>query len=99
MIAYQDCRCAGCQNCATREFVDEYGERLPLCDRCPSPEEIRRRTAEVRASWDELDFWCRRYGLPRDVADDLRAVRVGEVAVIQNSLPLRHGKPTTPTEL
>ena len=99
MIAYQGCRCAGCECCATRETVDEYGERLPLCDRCPSPDEIRQRTAEVRANWDELEFWCRRYGLPRNVADDLRAVRVGEVAVIQNSLPLRHGKPMAPTEV
>ena len=99
MIAYQGCRCAGCECCATRETVDEYGERLPLCDRCPSPDEIRQRTAEVRANWDELEFWCRRYGLPRNVADDLRTVRVGEVAVISNSLPLRHGKPMAPTEV
>ena len=68
MIVHLGCHCAGCQCCVTREIVDEFGERVSLCDRYPSPEEIRRRTAELRATRDELDYWCRRYGLSREMA-------------------------------
>ena len=99
MIAYQDGRCAGCQNCATRELVDEDGERLPLCDRCPSPEEIRRRTAEVRSHWDEVDYWCRRHGLPRKVGLAAQLVNVTLVATVPPGLPVRRGRPAVPTEV
>lgn len=59
--------CACCELPATRETVDDEGQQLALCDRCPSPEEIRRRAACVRQSWDDLDHWCRRHGVPRTV--------------------------------
>jgi hypothetical protein len=65
IACHVDARCAGCVCVATREVIDEYGERLMLCDRCPSPAEIRERSAEVRAGWDEMDFWCRRIGVSR----------------------------------
>jgi len=99
MIAYPLCPCACCRSFATREVLDEYGERLPLCDRCPSPEEIERRTAEVRANWDELDYRSRRYGLPRDLANSLRGVCVEEIALAQTNLPTRRGKPMAPMEV
>jgi hypothetical protein len=83
---------------ATRETVDEFGQRLPLCDRCPTPEEIRQHTADLRTKWDELEHWCRRYGLPRDTAADVTALRVDEVSVLYCGLPQRHGKPAVPTE-
>lgn len=59
--------CTCCELPATRKVVDEDGNRMFLCDRCPSPDEIRRRAARVRESWDELDHWCRRHGVPRSV--------------------------------
>jgi hypothetical protein len=98
MIAFQGYCCASCHCRATRETVDEFGERLPLCDRCPSPEEIRRRTAEVRANWDNLNYWCRRYGLSREMAAVVQAVYVDEVAVVNRHLPLRRAKPAIDCE-
>jgi hypothetical protein len=92
MIAYQGRQCAGCHGCATRETIDEFGEQLSLCDRCPSPEEIRRRTAELRANWDELDYFCRRYGYSREMAAKCQDVRMDEVAVVSHGLPLRRAK-------
>lgn len=59
--------CVCCELPATREKVDDDGRGLFLCDRCPSPDEIRRRAACVRESWDELDHWCRRHGVSRPV--------------------------------
>jgi len=92
MIAYQGCRCAGCQGFATREIVDEFGERVPLCVRCPSPEEIWQHTADFRATWDEVEHCCRRYGLTREMAIDVHSVRMDEVTVVNHNIPLRHGK-------
>ena len=80
MIAYPPYPCAGCRSHASREVIDDDGEPLPLCDRCPSPEEIQRRTAEVRTNWDELDYWSRRYGLPRDLAETVRGASLDEVS-------------------
>jgi len=48
--------CVVCLAPATRGAHDEFGDHILLCDRCPSPEDIRLRTAEVRASWSEADF-------------------------------------------
>jgi hypothetical protein len=94
MIAYQAqvCRCACCHGFATREIVDEFGEQLPLCNRCPSPDEIRRHTADFRATWDEVQYCSRRYGLTREMALDVHSVRVDEVAVVNHKLPVRRGK-------
>ena len=92
MITDQGRPCASCHCCATREIIDEFGEQLSLCDRCPSPEEIRRRTAELRATWDELDYSCRRYGFSREMAAAFHAVRMDEVAVVNHGLPLRRAK-------
>ncbi len=36
---------------ATRKAIDEYGRRLHLCPRCPSPDDVIARAAEVRAGW------------------------------------------------
>ena len=99
MIADKKCRCECCLRFATRETVDEFGERLPLCDRCPSPEEIRQRTADLRTNWDELEYWCRRYGLPRNTAADVSAVHMDVVFMLYHRLPLRRGKSAMPTEL
>lgn len=68
-------RCVGCLLYATREIVDEYGQRQALCDRCPSPDEIRQRAAEIRAGWDDIDFLCRRHGLTRESISDACAVQ------------------------
>ncbi len=54
-------RCVVCYCPATRVTADEYGEPLPLCERCPSPEEIRLRTAALRATWSDEEYWCRYY--------------------------------------
>lgn len=68
MIAPEICRCDCCSCFATRVVLDEYGERVVLCDRCPSPDEIRQRAAEVRSLWDDVDYWCRQRGLSREAA-------------------------------
>jgi hypothetical protein len=57
--------------------MDEYGECLTLCERCPSPDEIRERAEEIRSRWSEEEAWCRYYrcaqhavGLVRHVCYD-----------------------------
>ncbi len=54
-------RCAVCYCSSTRQVIDEYGEQLHLCERCPSPEEIRDRAAAIRARWSEEEHLCRLY--------------------------------------
>lgn len=88
MIANPDCRCACCLSFATRATVDEWGETLILCDRCPSPSEIDLRTAEIRENWDEIEHWCRRYGLPREAAFDGRNLRVREISIVPPHAPV-----------
>jgi hypothetical protein len=98
MIAYRDERCAGCRCCATREITDEFGEPLLLCDRCPSPEEIAERTAEVRSNWGELEHWCRRFGVTREAALNELSLRFEVVVVVPPNVPSRRGKSIVPTE-
>jgi hypothetical protein len=57
--------CVVCFRPASREVRDEYGERLPLCARCPTPVEIALRTAEVRRRWNVSDYWMRSRRIPR----------------------------------
>jgi hypothetical protein len=98
MIANRACRCASCLSFATRETVDEWGERLALCDRCPSPEEIQVRAAEVRERWDEIEFWCRRYGVSREAAVDGKCFRLHEISVIHPQLPICRSRSAFPVE-
>lgn len=80
IIAYPNGCCAGCECQATREIIDECGDRTPLCERCPSPEEIRERSAAVREEWDDLEHWCRRHGVSREFAIAVQAVVVDSMA-------------------
>jgi hypothetical protein len=45
---------------------------LHLCDRCPSPEEIRRHTASIRENWTETEYRARHYGCSREQAASMR---------------------------
>lgn len=99
MIAYYDGRCASCLCFATRVTLDEWGDRLALCDRCPSPSEIELQTAEIRAKWDEIEHWCRRYGMSREAALDSKGLRIPETSVVHPQLPLCRARSATPVEL
>jgi hypothetical protein len=70
-----------------------------MCDRCPSPEEIQQQTADLRTNWDELEYWCRRYGLSRNTAADVNAVHLDVVSMLYCGLPLRRVKSAVLTEL
>ena len=66
-------RCCGCYSTATRIVPDGDGVSLHLCDRCPDPDEIRRRSAagpchlESQATAGGVrDGVPRHGGVPRD---------------------------------
>ncbi|MCU0959460.1 MAG: hypothetical protein MUF48_05085 [Pirellulaceae bacterium] len=82
-------RCVGCLLYATREIVDEFGQRQALCDRCPSPDEIRQRAAEIRAGWDDIDFLCRRHGLTRESIAEGCGVQIVEINAAPGLFPVR----------
>jgi len=62
-------KCAACGRWATRRKLDHAtGRMLWLCDRCPSPREIRQRAEAVQAGWDDAQRLARWYDCPREVA-------------------------------
>jgi len=66
--------CDACGRPSYRTARDENGEQLLLCDRCPSPEEIRRLTETIREKWTDEDHHARRCDCGRSAAAQLRYV-------------------------
>lgn len=59
MLRDSNFACASCGRIATRISYDEDGLILPLCPRCPSPEEIRHYTDEIRSRWAPRELLAR----------------------------------------
>lgn len=68
-------RCNCCGKPATRRKLDRVTRRmLDLCDRCPSPEEIRAGAEAIQAGWDPLTRQGRELGCNRQCVEQRLSV-------------------------
>lgn len=65
-------RCSACQERhATRRARDSYlGLRVYVCDRCPTPAEIRSQAAAIQTTWSERTRMKRRQNVGPELDED-----------------------------
>jgi len=66
-------RCFCCRRPTARTALID-GQRVPLCERCPTPAQIRQRCREVQANWTVVREATRRFGCRSDQVDNVQAI-------------------------